>query len=384
MLRAASTIHLVRTFCALVLAATACKLALAQSLLSIPLPLPEQVAMPLRTANIPADALGAIVMRVDDGAIIISHGARRSLQPASTLKLLTTLAGMEKLGPTFRGRTEMRTTGPIAAGILQGDLILRGLADADLDWEALQRMLQTLRNQGIAEIRGDLVLDRHFFSPARPDKDAPPFDETPEFRYNVIPDALLLNTNLLQFDLASADQGMHIGMSPALERVSIVSDMKLVERACTQWEDGWKLPTQSKAADGAIRIELHGEFPKNCSVSTNINILDRVDFADRLFRSLWRNLGGTFRGSTREGATPADARLLAEHRSRTLAEVTRDINKRSDNPMARLLYLSLGALAANDSGASDVATPQRAEREVRAWLQQRGIAQDGLVLERYP
>ncbi len=376
MLRAASIIHLIRAG-ALAVGVAACTLALAQS----PLPLPEQVANPLRAANIPADALGAIVMRVDDGAIIISHGAKRSLQPASTLKLLTTLVGMEKLGPTFRGRTEMRTTGSIAAGILQGDLILRGLADADLDWEALQRMLQTLRNQGIAEIRGDLVLDRHFFSPARPDKDAPPFDETPEFRYNVIPDALLLNTNLLQFDLASVDQEMRVGMSPALERVSVVSDMKLVERTCAQWEDGWKLPTQSKAADGAIQIELHGEFPKNCSASTNINILDRVDFADRLFRSLWRNLGGTFRGSTREGVAPADTQLLAEHRSRTLAEVTRDINKRSDNPMARLLYLSMGALAANGGSDNDVATPLRAEREVRAWLQQRGIAQDGLVLE---
>ena len=375
------TVRVLDILCALVLSAASCTLALAQLSPSFPLPLPEQVAKPLRAANIPADALGAIVVRIDDGAIIMSHGAARSLQPASTLKLLTTLVGMEKLGPTFRGRSELLVAGPIADGVLQGDLILRGLADADLDWEALQRMLQTLRNQGIAEIRGDLVLDRHFFSPARPDKDVAPFDETPEFRYNVIPDALLLNTNLLQFDLESADQGMRIDMSPALERVSIVSDMKLVERACAQWEDGWKLPTLSKSADGTIQIELHGEFPKHCSTSTQINILDRVDFADRLFRSLWRNLGGTFRGSTREGPTPTDARLLAEHRSRTLAEVTRDINKRSDNPMARLLYLSLGALAAQEGTDKNVATPLRAEREVRAWLQRQGIAQEGMVLE---
>ena len=375
------TVRVLDILCALVLSAASCTLALAQLSPSFPLPLPEQVAKPLRAANIPANALGAIVVRIDDGAIIMSHGAARSLQPASTLKLLTTLVGMEKLGPTFRGRSELLVAGPIADGVLQGDLILRGLADADLDWEALQRMLQTLRNQGIAEIRGDLVLDRHFFSPARPDKDVAPFDETPEFRYNVIPDALLLNTNLLQFDLESADQGMRIDMSPALERVSIVSDMKLVERACAQWEDGWKLPTLSKSADGAIQIELHGEFPKHCSTSTQINILDRVDFADRLFRSLWRNLGGTFRGSTREGPTPTDARLLAEHRSRTLAEVTRDINKRSDNPMARLLYLSLGALAAQEGTDKNVATPLRAEREVRAWLQRQGIAQEGMVLE---
>lgn len=348
--------------------------------------LPTNVLNLLASANIPADAVGAVVIRAADGATVLSHRPQASLQPASTLKILTSIVGLERLGPTYRGRTELRTNGELVNGTLRGDLLLRGVGNPDFDWEAFQRMLQTLRHKGIMEINGDLIVDRQWFLPSRPDLGVPPFDETPEFRYNVVPDALLLNTNLLQLDFESGDQletsGMRVGMTPSLERVSVVSNMTFVDRACDKWEDGWKHPVVLRDADGGIRIELQGEFPKKCSASTNISILDRSDFADRLFRTLWRNLGGTFSGKTREiavGDTPtAETRLLAQHQSRTLPEFTRDINKRSDNPITRLLYLSLGALSADDGGSP---TAVRAEKQVRTWLKDRGIDDAGLVLE---
>ena len=348
--------------------------------------LPLHVVDMLKAANIPTHAMGAVVIRMSDGATILSHQSEASLQPASTLKVLTSIVGLERLGPTYRGRAELRTRGELIEGVLRGDLVLRGVGSPDLDWEALQRMLQTLRHRGILAIEGDLILDRQWFQPSRPDVGIPPFDETPEFRYNVIPDALLLNTNLLQFDLESVERdnvtNMRVGVTPAMDRVSVVSNMTFVDRPCADWEDGWKHPIVSRAENGAIRIELQGEFPKKCSALTSINILDRVDFADRLFRALWRNLGGTFSGQTREStaddASTTGTRLLAQHQSRTLAEFTRDINKRSDNPITRLLYLSLGANSVNIDGSP---TSVHAEREVREWLSQQGINDDGLVLD---
>lgn len=357
-----------------------------------PVGLPTNVVNMLHAANIPTDAMGAIVIRMPNGATVLSHRADVSMQPASTLKLLTSIVGLEKLGPTYRGRTELRTRGELVAGgrsgelTLRGDLVLRGVGNADLNWEAFQAMLQTLRHKGISDISGDMILDRQWFQPPRPDAGVPPFDETPEFRYNVIPDALLLNTNLVQLELASGAQtpAVRVGMTPSLDRVTVTSNLTLVDRVCDKWEEGWTLPTVSRSSDGAIQIELHGEFPKNCSAMTQINIIDRVDFADRLFRALWRNLGGTFSGQTRESiasdAPTAGMRLLAQHQSRTLAEVTRDINKRSDNPITRQVYLSLGALLAESSGM-DGDTSRRAEAQVRAWLKQRGIDDTGLTLE---
>ena len=342
--------------------------------------LPGPVAARLQAANIPQEALGALVLRLPDATTVLSHGAERSMQPGSTMKLLTTLVALDKLGPIYRGRTELRTAAAIENNVLEGDLVLRGGGDADLRWEALQEMLQTLRNRGVETIRGDLLLDRQLFNPPRPDLGAAPFDETPEFEYNLIPDALHLNGNLLRFDLDSDARQLRVSMTPPLERVSVDHDMTLVEQDCRDWDKDWLPPEYVKAGDGSIRILLHGKFPKNCVKSTLINVLDRVDFADRLFRWLWNGLDGKFFGNTRDAAMPEGTRVLAEHQSRPLPVVVRDTNKSSDNALARVIYLTLGALG-DGAANGKAATATNAEQVVRAWLKANSIDDQGLVLD---
>ena len=339
--------------------------------------LPATVTARLAAAGIPEDAIGVVVKRLSDGKVIVAHGAERSMQPASTLKLVTSLAALETLGPAFRGRAQLRTAGSIVDGVLKGDLVLRGEGDVDLDWQAFQRMLRVVRLAGIRDVRGDFILDRSAFTPARTDVGVPPFDETPEFRYNVIPDALLLNTNLLRLDIVSGEREVRLAMTPALTGVTVAAEFELVERACDDWEDGWVIPEVRASGNGALRIVLRGTFPKECTVSTAINVLDRVVFADRLFRSEWSRLGGTFRGRTRDGESPSGTRVLAQHRSRPLGEIVFDINKDSDNPIARVVYLAMGA----NAGGKSAPTAQASEREVRAWLARKGIDGEGLVLE---
>ena len=356
--------------------------------------LPESVSLLLRSANIPEDAMGAIVLR--GNTTVLSHGAERSMQPASTMKLVTTAVGLEQLGPIFRGRTELRTSADIINGVLKGDLILRGGADTDFNADVLAHMLQTLRNQGIVKIKGDLILDRQLFQPARPDLGAPPFDESAEFRYNVIPDALLLNTNLLDINMNSTDRQLSILMQPPLENVSITSDMKLVKGNCARWEDGWRPPEYRRDAGGKLQVILHGTFPQNCSKATSINVLDRNDYADRLFRATWKRLGGTITGTVREAAStgvpptadPVGTRLLADHVARALPEVLRDINKTSDNTLARTLFLSLGSLQSDGwLGSRPVAmaapedTATRARQVIREWFQRHNINDQGMLVD---
>jgi serine-type D-Ala-D-Ala carboxypeptidase/endopeptidase (penicillin-binding protein 4) len=345
--------------------------------------LPDTVINMLRAAQIPEDAIATRVLRLSDGALVIAHNADASMQTASTIKLVTTLVGLERLGPTYRGRTELVTNAKTVNGVLEGDLVLRGLGDANLDWRAFESMLATVRNQGIAEVRGNLIIDRHFFQPPRLDVGVPPFDEAPEFRYNVIPDALLLNMNLGSFEFTSDAGAVSIRMTPALDRVTVVSGMTLIEATCSKWEDGWKSPTVARQADGSIVISINGTFPKNCAANTELNLLDRGDFVDRLFRSLWRGLGGKFSAAVNESAivdssVDASARVLATHRSRPLGEVVRDINKASDNTLARLLYLTLGTLPTTDKNLNSTA---RADEEIRAWFKRNAIKDKGLVLE---
>jgi serine-type D-Ala-D-Ala carboxypeptidase/endopeptidase (penicillin-binding protein 4) len=347
-------------------------------------PLPPEISKLLRESNLPEDALGAVVFRLSDGKTIVSHGAETPMQPASTMKVLTAIVGLDRLGPAYRSRAELRSDGKISNGVLRGDVLLRGLGNPDFEWEDFQRMLQTLVNRGVTTIDGNLIVDRNFFQPARLDIGVPPFDESPEFRYNVIPDALMLNMNLAEFNIETNAERFLIRLTPALERVSVISNMTLIDGACDKWEDGWKIPTTVKADDGEIRVYLNGTFPKNCAQSVNINAIDRADYVDRLFRATWKKLGGSFTGAVIEAKMPETAqpagtlpKLLTQHVARPLAEVTRNINKVSDNTITRMVLLTLGTL----DPASTNNTLQKGEAEIRAWLKARGIDDRGLVIE---
>ncbi|WP_312436468.1 D-alanyl-D-alanine carboxypeptidase/D-alanyl-D-alanine-endopeptidase [Janthinobacterium sp.] len=356
--------------------------------------LPDSVSVLLRSANIPEDAIGAVVLR--GNTVLMSHGAERSMQPASTMKIVTTAVGLEQLGPTFRGRTELRTSADVINGVLKGDLILRGGADTDFNADVLAHMLQTLRNQGIHTIKGDLILDRQLFQPARPDIGAPPFDESAEFRYNVIPDALLLNTNMLDIELSSTTQQLKLLMLPELDNVTISSDMQLVKGNCARWEDGWRPPEYVRGPNGRLQVILHGTFPQNCKKATSINVLDRNDYADKLFRTTWKRLGGSILGSVREApftglpptAEPVGTRMLADHVARALPEVLRDINKNSDNTLARTLFLSIGSLQSDGwLGSRPVAmtvpedTATRSRQVIQEWMQRHGIDTNGMSID---
>ena len=348
--------------------------------------LPAPVMQLLAQHGIAPESLSALVLRGDQ--VVLAHGAERPVQPASTMKLVTTLVGLEQLGPVFRGRTELLSTGEVKNGVLKGDLVLRGGADADLSTEVLENMLRALYLSGIERIEGSLVLDRSVFNPSRLDVGQPPFDESPEAYYNVIPDALLINKNMLQVDMRSSDKRLKLDMQPALEGVRVESAMRLVDADCARWEDGWKLPEAVKQENGRIKVVLHGTFPKNCAKTYSINVVDRDDYLDGLFRLKWKQLGGKLDGKTVEGVAPPDARVLAAHVSRALPEIVRDTNKPSDNALARTLFLSLGALEADPLLGSrpqplvpGQTTYTRADQAVRNWMRAHGIDDSGFVIE---
>lgn len=347
--------------------------------------LPAPVAQALAQQGLPEDALGVLVLKGHD--VVLSHQADRPMQPASIMKLVTTMVGLERLGPAFRGRTELRTTGDIKDGVLRGNLILKGGADVDFSGEHLENMLRTLYNQGVHRIEGNLVLDRSLWEPMRSDVGVAPFDESPEAYYNVIPDALLVNKNMIEVDMRSTDKRLKLAMQPQLDRVSIGSSMTLVDADCAKWEDGWKLPEAVRQADGRIKVLLHGTFPKSCARTYRINVLDRNDYIDRLFRQKWKELGGKFSGKVVASASPPDSTLLAEHTSRMLPELVRDTNKPSDNALARTLFLSLGSLQPDPvTGSSPLppngeTTTARADAAVRAWMRGQRIDDTGLVIE---
>ncbi len=125
--------------------------------------------------------------------------------------------------------------------------------------------------------------------------------------------------------------------------------------------------TQPVVTQQGITLRLSGSVAGSCGEFSLYRLaLSQQEYTEAVFRLLWRELGGTFKGKMRAGVVPADAVVLASHESPTLGEAIRVINKRSNNVMARTLLLTLGAergrrpatVASSESVAKDLLSRQ--------------------------
>lgn len=338
---------------------------------------PDPVQAALDKAGLPADSLGFVLQPLDGSRPAFSRRANDPMSPGSTMKLVTATVALDKLGINHRGRTELLAAAAPVNGVIDGPLILRGGADPDLDWPALWWLLRQLRESGVREIRGGLVVDRTLFRPTRFDIGLPPFDDAPEFDYNVIPDALHLNGSLLDFELQATPDGVTARTLPMLPGLSVdASAMTLSTRLCKDWDEDWKPAAVQPSGEGWA-LKLQGTFPAGCSQRAPLQIVDRQWLVTHAVRQFWTELGGSLGPGDAQGPAPTGAVVLATHRGRPLAEVMRGVMKRSDNALTRLVYLQLGAQAAQ----GDEPTLAASERVVRAWFAAQGLDDRGLVLD---
>lgn len=314
------------------------------------------------------------------------------VQPASTMKVVTAAVALDRLGPASQGSTELRIAQAPQSGVLTGPLYLRGGADSALDWGALWTLLSQLRESGVTTLADGVVVDRTLFQPARMELGVPPFDEAPEFDYNVIPDALDFNQHLLQTELRSDGQSLQARFWPALPGVRFdTRAITLIDAPCEDWDAQWKTPEVRTDAQGTVTIALQGQFPRQCTQREPLNLVDSQWLVSQAVRLLWQELGGHWgpQATVREGRTPEGTQLVALHRDAPLADVLRNTLKRSDNILARLVFLRLGRQQTELEALRGPVPPapvtpdtrEAAGRAVRAWLQAHDVPADGLVLE---
>jgi D-alanyl-D-alanine carboxypeptidase/D-alanyl-D-alanine-endopeptidase (penicillin-binding protein 4) len=343
--------------------------------------LPPAVQQALSAAGLPAQALAAAAIPLRHSDWPWRHQAQRLMQPGSTMKLVTSVVALDRLGPNLRGFTELRSAAPLQGETLQGDLVLQGGGDLELGVPQLWALLLDLRQAGVRHIQGQLLVDRNRYRPARLDLGLPPFDSAPEFPYNVIPDALMLNQGLLPLELRATETGVVASTVPPLPGLTLDSQMTLLDARCAAWDDHWQSPHVQTQAE-QTRITLRGAFPRGCVQRRALQLIDRAELTERLFRALWLGHGGSWSGSAVEATPeqlPASTRLLARHSSRPWGELLRHLNKTSDNAWTRLLYLELGVphMAANPGRS----TQQLAADEVTRWFVQARIDATGLVMD---
>ena len=344
-----------------------------------PSTLPAEVASALDRARVPRDAFAAVVQEVGAdaaGAVPprLEWQAQWPVNPASLTKLVTTAAALDLLGPAWSWSTPVWLDGRIQGGVLDGNLVIRGSGDPTLVLERVWLLLRRVRQAGVTDIRGDIVLDRGAFalSEAGPAE----FDGDATRPYNVRADALLLNYKAVQLVFTpDASRGVAlVTAEPALDGVQVDASVPLGVGKAAACDD-WRGALQASLADPAA-IRFGGVFPSGCGEkSWPVAYADPAAYNGRLLRGLWREMGGRLSGGVRDGAAPERPPSF-EVKSPALAEVVRDINKFSNNAMAQQLFLTLG-LAQRGAG-----TPEAAREVLQQWLAARvGRAAAGTLID---
>ena len=340
--------------------------------------LPPAIGAALAKAHVPPSALALWVQPVDAPSPSWGWNPDFGVNPASVFKLVTTSAALDTLGPAWTWKTGVFVTGPIRKGVLDGSVVIVGSGDPSLVMERVWLLLRQLRDAGVRDIRGDIVLDHSGFAAGT--RSAADFDNLPAEPYNVLPDALLMNFRAvtLSFQPDAQARVARVTAEPPLAGLAIDATVPLSRGDCDDWRGALRL-----GADNATRWRFSGAYPASCGArSWPLAYPDPASYESRLVSALWHEVGGRLRGKVRDGTLPDGATPAFTFESPQLAQIVRDINKYSNNTMAEQLFLTLARSPSAQLAATATDVRQEQARAVLSqWLHQRlGTAADGVVV----
>ena len=343
--------------------------------------LPDPMLRALREGGVPPNSVSLYVREVGAQAPLVNHRGATAMNPASTMKIVTTLVALDVLRPQYTWSTTFQSVAPIDAGVLAGALYVKGSGDPKFVTEHLQAAVAALRARGIRHIAGDVIFDRSKF--ATLSHDSALFDGQPLRPYNVGPDALLFNFKTVGFRFTPLPDNTVLVTTdgPAPDGLTVVNRLRATGTAgsasggCGDWKS---LVTPAFANLGAsASATFTGTFPHGCGEQYwYVSLFDHSGLLAGSFAKLWRDAGGTWTGGVKDGAVPKKARVLYTHTSAPLSTMVTDINKFSNNVMARQLLLTLDAELAQRP-----AQAKRGAKSIRDWARARGFDLPELVIE---
>lgn len=337
--------------------------------------LPPTIEQATQNLRLPQGDISIHIRNARTHAVVLDINGDVSRSPASTMKVMTTYAALDVLGPAYIWKTRAYARGVLRNGTLAGDLILVGGGDPYMTLERWWSFLNGLRQTGLKRIEGDIVIDNSLFSSMTQDRGE--FDQQPFRTYNALPDALLVNFQATTFHIAadSENNRTQITLDPQPAGFKVRNELKLGGGRCAGYNYGVSFDTPEGGSTDEVIVR--GTFPAACGqYAISRAVMTAPSYAYGVFRTLWDQLGGTVSGKLRLGSLPADAELLYSYDSLTMGEIIRLVNKYSNNVMARHLLLTLAA--------EKIGPPARVDagRHVLIdWLHDHQIATSGTMID---
>lgn len=367
---------------------------------------PTEVSLMLTPAN-PNQAAS-----LPTSANMLSHEAQRPRQVASVMKLLVSIAAIERLGLDFRWHTGFYAGGAsqpqatvratVSATITAQDqttiftpLWIKADGDPTLDIPQLLDVIATLRSQHhLDSTCCDLAVDDAAYV-AMPTKAA--FDAQPWRGYNAPVQALMFQQQTLRLKLVPQTEHADGRLTEKVQLVSyphlagfrVRPALQLVPGNCQDWKQGLQLQIQDNMQDKTTQPEptilpgtewvLSGKYPAACGEKyLDIAIPDGATYLARAWQTYWSDSASGTRRPT-HAALPNNAKLLTEAISPPLSELLVRMNKPSNNLLAKALFLAIGRYA--DKAQPKPASYAASAEAVQQWLRQKNLQFDELQLE---
>ena len=304
---------------------------------------------------------------------IFSYNEQKAFNPASVMKLVSTYAGLQLLGPQYQWKTEVLYKGNIKNKHLYGDLIIKGYGDPTLTYADFSEIIEKVQQKGIKYIHGNIIIDESFFGEL---KNQDLIDDKKYRAYNVNPKSFVVNENTINFNFSISNEKINIQTFPEIPTLKVINHLRLTDQDCKEWKDtlGYEVETKSNLSE----IRFNGSFDKACeSKDINLSILSGNRLSKDLFEKIWKIHGGVIEGefkNTYQNFT--DTHKIYEHQSKPLSLVVRDINKYSQNLSARNLLLTI--LAENNGNPI---TENEAGRFTKESLMKEKLKLDSLEMD---
>ncbi len=335
---------------------------------------PVAVTEVISAQRLPPSAVSFAVIDPDSGRVVLSQNPDTLRSPASTVKVVTTFAALDLLGPSYTWHTRASFRGNLSEGVLDGDLILQGGGDPYMTLERWWSFARVLRANGLKEIDGDIVIDDSAF--AIPPEDPAEFDGKPNRSYNVLPNALMVNFQSIEFRVVpdAAAKRIDIIATPSPGNLLIENHVRFVAGPCGASAARVDFKVDSAGWD---QVAFSGALSAHCAERSFARVLLHPStYAFGTFVELWRELGGKFSGKLRVEAAPLDAQALVSFDSLTLGEIVRLTNKYSSNLMARHLLLTMG-----QEHLGVPATLEKGAAAMADWSRERGLDLQGMDID---
>ena len=341
---------------------------------SVSAELPQPYKQLINKYNFKKDSFSIVVknLTAPEKKAIIYNGSK-NFNPASLTKIITSFIALDKLGPNYKWKSDFFYTGQLKDGTLQGDLIFVGRGDASFSIDNLEFLIREIQKKGIKKIEGNLILNKSYFGKVPSSID---FDDDPMRAYNVLPNAISIQSNTINFKFKPQNNNVKIEAKPDLKYLKIKNNLRLSQKNCVSWKQA--LDYQKANSIQEEMIIFQGHLSKKCSnKEIDLSVIDNGRYFYEVFKYLWVQNGGNFSGGYWVNNNERlEGKLIASHLSRPLGVLIRDMNKYSLNLMARNLMLTVIA-----EDLKKQVTEDDVNHFVLDWLGNQGIANDNIFIE---